>query len=181
MLCRIPNWWKGTTSGLSLKISVGDSQPVFVGMNAVLSFDPKLFLGDEEISEAEARQLLRETDGLAYIKNRWVAADPEKLRRTLDAYEKAKNMAREEGISLREALRIQLNPEKFLGIEENGTDTGVSNGEWLESVIRKLGNPNLTPFGKTTQHIQGTTQEISAKRTELAPFPAFPQVRRVSG
>ncbi|QTA84674.1 Helicase, Snf2 family [Desulfonema magnum] len=163
ILCRIPNWWKGTTSNLSLKISVGDVQPTFVGMNAVLSFNPTLFLGDEEISEEEARRLLRETDGLAYIKNRWVAADPEKLKRTLDAYEKAKKMAREEGISLREALRIQLNPEKFLGIQENGTGSGVSNGEWLESMIQKLKDPNLTPSVKPNRTFKAQLREYQQK------------------
>ena len=38
----------------------------------------RLFLGDTRISEEEARRLLAESDGLAFIKNRWVAVDREK-------------------------------------------------------------------------------------------------------
>ncbi|MBW1895895.1 MAG: SNF2 helicase-associated domain-containing protein, partial [Deltaproteobacteria bacterium] len=73
ILCRIPNWWKGNTSSLRLNISVGDSQPSFVGMDAILKFNAQLLFGDVRISEKEARQLLRESEGLAYIKNKWVA------------------------------------------------------------------------------------------------------------
>lgn len=163
ILCRIPNWWKGNTSGVKLNIRVGDSQPGFMGMNAILSFDARLFIEDAEISEEEARQLLRESEGLAYIKNKWVAVDPDKLRQTLDAYEKAKEMMTEEGISLRDALRLQLHPEKMLKGDNNGTDAGVSNGEWLESVIQKLLNPNLPPSAKPDRTFKAQLREYQQK------------------
>ncbi len=143
ILCRIPNWWKGNTSSLRLNISVGDSRPSLVGMDAILQFNAGLFLGDVQMSEEEARQLLRQSEGLAYIKNKWVAVDPEKLRQTLDAYEKAREMMDGDGLSLRDALRLQLNPKGILGAGAEGVDTSVSNGEWLESVIQKLLNPDL--------------------------------------
>ncbi|MBW1675492.1 MAG: DEAD/DEAH box helicase [Deltaproteobacteria bacterium] len=143
ILCRIPNWWKGNTSSLRLNISVGDSRPSFIGMDAILKFNARLFLGDMRISEEEARRLLQESEGLAYIKNKWVAVDPEKLRQTLDAYEKAKKMMDGDGLSLRDALRLQLNPKGILGAQAEGADTSVSNGQWLESVIQKLLNPDL--------------------------------------
>ncbi len=148
ILCRIPNWWKGNASGLKLDVSLGDKQPSFVGMDALLNFNARLFLGGMEISEEEARRLLSESEGLAFIKNKWIAVDPEKLRQTLDAYEKAKKLMAKEGLSIREALRLQFNPGKLLGIEDEGIDAGVSNGEWLESVMRKLVNPELTPSVK---------------------------------
>ena len=86
------------------------------GLDAILNFDVRLLIGDTEISEAEARQLLEESEGLAFIKNRWVAADPEKLRQTLAAFEEAKKLMAEKGFTLKEAMRFQLNPEKFLSI-----------------------------------------------------------------
>ena len=147
ILCRIPDWWKGKTSGARLNISLGDKKPSFVGMDAILSFDPGIFLGDIRISEEEARKLLDESEGLAYIKNKWVAVDPEKLRQTLAAYEKAKEIMRKGGMTLKDALRLQLRPEKLLGIEDSEIEPNVSNGKWLESVFKKLQNPNLiTPI-----------------------------------
>jgi len=143
ILCRIPNWWKGNRAGVRLNFSMGDKKPSLAGMDAILSFNAQLFLGDTQISEAEARRLLAESDGLAFIKNRWVAVDREKLTQTLNAYEKAKGLMEKEGLSLRDAMRIQLMPERFLGLSPQEIDHGISNGKWLESVIQKLADPSL--------------------------------------
>jgi len=63
------------------------------------------------IPEEEARRLLMKSEGLAWIKNRWVAVDPEKLKQTLDAYEKSRGMLATGEFSFRDAMRIQLNPD----------------------------------------------------------------------
>ncbi|MCK4390005.1 MAG: DEAD/DEAH box helicase [Desulfobacterales bacterium] len=163
ILCRIPNWWKGKTSSIRLNISIGDSRPSFVGMEAILSFDPQLLLGDTQLSEAEARQLLEESEGLAFIKNKWVAVDPEKLKQTLDVYEKARKMMGEDGFSIRDALRMQLNPEQMLGPQAKDADTTVSRGEWLEFVIQKLRNPELTPAVKPGKGFRARLREYQQK------------------
>lgn len=140
ILCRIPNWWKGKGSFPKLTISVGDTEPSFVGMDAILNINPRIFIGDMEITEDEARKLLEESHGLAFIKNRWVAADPEKLKQTLDAYENARELMRSQGFTMLEALRFQLNPGKFM--PDNDDIISISNGQWLNSVIRKLTVPD---------------------------------------
>jgi len=141
ILCRIPNWWKAGATGARLNIRLGDSQPSYLGMKAILDITPRLLLGDVEITEAEARQLIEESEGLAFIKNRWVAVDAEKLRQILDAYEKAKKFASGNGLNLREALQLQLNPNKLLPSGTTTEEVGISNGQWLESVIQKLTHP----------------------------------------
>ena len=148
ILCRIPNWWKGKQSGVRLNFSLGDKKPSLAGLDAILSFNAQLFLGDMQISEAEARRLLAESEGLAFIKNRWVAVDREKLTQTLDAYEKAGSVMEKEGLSLREAMRMQLMPERFFDLDPQEIDHGVSNGKWLESMIQKLANPSRVPAVK---------------------------------
>ncbi len=163
ILCRIPNWWKGNTSAVRLNISVGDSRPSLVGMDAILKFNPRLFLGDVPISEQEARQLLRESEGLAFIKNKWVAVDPEKLRQTLDAYDKATKMMDGDGLSLRDALRLQLNPKAIFGARDEGADTSVSNGKWLESVVQKLVDPDLITSTKPDTTFQAELREYQQK------------------
>ena len=143
ILCRIPNWWTVKSSQTRVDISVGDSRPSHVGMDALLGATPRLFLGDTEISEDEARRLLRESEGLAFLKNKWVAVDPEKLKQALDAYDKAKQILNQEGVSFRDALRLQLRPDDLLGANDEMVEVGISNGEWLNSVTQKLINPNL--------------------------------------
>ena len=76
ILCRIPNWWKKKAAAVTMQVSIGEKPPSTVGMAGLLDFSPRLMIGDTEISEEEARRLLREAEGLAFLKNKWVAVDP---------------------------------------------------------------------------------------------------------
>lgn len=143
ILCRIPDWWKSGSSSLKVSISLGDNQPSTAGMDALLSFDIGLHLEDTPVSFEEAQRLLDSAEGLALIKNRWVSVDPEKLRQTLDAYERARKLARGGGITFRDALRFQMNPKLLLDIAGTDTAVSVTRGQWLESVMAKMRHPDL--------------------------------------
>lgn len=144
VLCRIPDWWKGRASGARLSIRLGEHAPAHVGLNALVNIDARLMIGDLVITRAEAAQLLAESTGLSYLKNKWVAVDPEKLKQTLVAYEQAKEMSDREGIGILDALRWQLGALKPPGMAADDVDVDVSKGHWLESVSEKLRNPELT-------------------------------------
>jgi len=141
ILCRIPDWWKRGASDLRVNVSLGERQPSSVGMDALLSFDMSLHLGGETISPSEVRRLIESAEGLALIKNRWVAVDPDKLRETLAVYEKAGKLARTEGLSFRDALRLQMNPQAMFGATGAQDAITVTNGEWLDSVMTKMRHP----------------------------------------
>ncbi|MFH0730849.1 MAG: DEAD/DEAH box helicase [Pseudomonadota bacterium] len=145
ILCRIPDWWKGRAQGSRLSISFGEKKPAHVGMDAILSFDANLMIGDLHITVSEARALLEEAEGLAFIKNKWVAVDPEKLRQTLVAYEKAREMSEQEGVSVVDALRWQLGTGKIQKVVGPEVAVSISQGSWLESVADKLRHPELVP------------------------------------
>lgn len=51
--------------------------------DALIDFDAKIFLGEEKVTEEEIRQLLSETEGLAFIKGKWVEVDHKKLTEML--------------------------------------------------------------------------------------------------
>ena len=143
ILCRIPNWWKGQAARIGVNISIGEKTPSLVGMAALLDFTPRLMLGNVELSEEEARRLLKESEGLAFIKNKWVAVDPDKLRQTLAAYEQARKMGEDEGLSFLEAMRFSLRPDQDMS--QNGAAatslSSVTHGQWLQSVMDKLRHP----------------------------------------
>jgi non-specific serine/threonine protein kinase len=150
ILCRIPNWWKKKTAAVTMQVSIGEKPPSMVGMDALLDFSPRLMIGDTEISEEEARRLLHESEGLAFLKNKWVAVDPEKLRQTLEAFEKAGELNSEEGITLLDAMRFSMNPQELLG-ETVADITGVSHGEWLRTVFGQLQRPEAIAKVKTSR------------------------------
>ena len=163
ILCRIPNWWKNKQKDIRLSVSIGNIKPSFIGMDAILNFSTELAIGDIRVSEAETRKILEESEGLAFIKNRWIAVDHKKLKQTLDAYEKANKLISEEGFSIKDALRMQFNPEKILKIKQDEVDFSVSNGIWLESVLEKLRNPELTPSKKPDKKFKAKLRAYQQK------------------
>jgi non-specific serine/threonine protein kinase len=114
-------------------------------MNAILNCVPSLSINGVPISAEEAEQLLRQSEGLALIKNKWVAVDHDKLRQTLEAYEQTRELLENGELTLREALALQLTPEKLTAAAKTDVDIGVSYGEWLQDVTHKLRNPHLVP------------------------------------
>ncbi|MBU4304872.1 MAG: DEAD/DEAH box helicase [Candidatus Omnitrophica bacterium] len=142
ILCRIPNWWKNRTNPLRLDVSIGNTAAPFLGKDSILDFKTNLFFGGSGISEDEAKKLLNESEGLAFIKGKWVEVDPEKLKKTLEAYEKAQQLMEQGGLSLKDAMQLELNLQKGLGAA--GDDSvGISHGEWLKSIVEKLRKPEL--------------------------------------
>ena len=145
ILCRIPDWWKSRQTGLKVRISLGDQQPAMVGMDALLDFSPHLMLGEDEISPQEARRLLDQVEGLAFIKNKWVEVDREKLQQSLAAYEEACKLAQDDGFSLAEAMRLQLRAGKGLLADCGDDILEVEHGQWLQSLFAGLANPSRLP------------------------------------
>ncbi|MEW6517840.1 MAG: DEAD/DEAH box helicase [Thermodesulfobacteriota bacterium] len=150
ILCRIPNWWKKKAAAIGIQVSIGEKPPSLVGLDALLDFSPRLMIGDTEISEEEARRLLNESAGLAFLKNKWVAVDPEKLQQTLEAFEKARRLNSEEGITLLDAMRLSMNPRKLLGAAA-GEISGISHGQWLQTVFARLQRPGTIGKVKTSR------------------------------
>ena len=140
ILCRIPNWWKNKSASLRVNIQVGDDSPTLFGMDSLLEFNAQLLLGDEIITEEEARRILEEAEGLAYIKGKWVEVDSKKLSQVLSVFEKAQEAIHNNDLDLKDALRMQLGTQKILNAEEEDL-LQISNGKWLQSIMNKLQNP----------------------------------------
>ncbi|SHK49036.1 non-specific serine/threonine protein kinase [Hathewaya proteolytica DSM 3090] len=141
IMCRIPNWWKKKSNSINLSVSIGNKEPSKVGMEAILDFKPELFIGEDKISKEELQKLLIESNGLTLIKGKWVEIDKDKLGEVLAAYEKASSLSKEEGFTIAEAMRMELNIEDSLGIGKEHTEVEVSNGAWLQKIRETMANP----------------------------------------
>ena len=141
VMCRIPDWWRKKTAFPRLSISLGDQEPAQVGMKAILSFRPEMFLGDDPITKAELEELLAASSGLALLKGKWVEVDPEKLREMLAAYEQAMALANGGEMTVADAMRSQLQMKQVLDMDTGGIEVGVSNGKWLKSIKNRLLSP----------------------------------------
>jgi non-specific serine/threonine protein kinase len=163
ILCRIPNWWKSKGVSSSVSISMGERKPSLLGMDTILSFNASILIGGISLSPSEARQLLAESEGLAFIKNKWIPVDHEKLKQTLIAYEKASKLLKD-GLSIREAMQLQLNPQKWIDMDiDDDEQISISNGEWFESVVQKLCNPDSVQAVKPNAQFKASLREYQKK------------------
>lgn len=135
ILCRIPNWWKKRNATFALTVKMGEERPSLLGMDALLHMAPSLTVGGVTLTEAEIRDLLSQTEGLSFIKGKWIEVDHEKLKKLLA------EMKRYDGeISLLDALRSQM---KNTSTEEE-VDTVITNGKWLGGLLKSLRDPRKT-------------------------------------
>ena len=139
IMCRIPDWWKKKANSLKVGISIGGKTPSQVGLDALLSFDPELSLGDEKMTREELKELLMQTEGLSLLKGKWIEIDHEKLRATLEAYDSMENIAKD-GTTLREAMQLQMGLNKTNELFDDEI-VEVSNGEWLSNILNTLKTP----------------------------------------
>jgi len=142
ILCRIPNWWKTRSSSPKISVSIGEKAKSRVGFAALVDFNVRLTLGGETLTADELKQLLAEADGLAFLKGKWVEVNREKLRLTLQAYEQAQRFSENTEMGILEAMRLQLNPARFMDIPEGSCELEISNGEWLHTVLARLTRPD---------------------------------------
>jgi non-specific serine/threonine protein kinase len=165
ILCRIPDWWKGKGASSSVSINLGERKPSLLGMDAILSFDSSILIGGIKLTPSEAKKLLAESEGLAFIKNKWIPVDHEKLKQTLAAYEKARQLMKD-GLTIREAMQLQLNPQKWMDIdidEDEDEQISISNGEWFESVLQKLQHPDMTQHVKLNSQFKASLRNYQQK------------------
>ena len=133
IVCRIPNWWKRNAYGITMSVSLGEEKPPLLGLGTILSMTPQLAVDGVPLSRDEIETLLQQTDGLAFLKGKWIAVDHARLQRLLDDMEKHWG-----SLTLLDALRMGLK-----GQESERADVGpvVTNGTWLANLLQDLRNP----------------------------------------
>lgn len=146
IMCRVPDWWRKKSRVAQLSVTVGEKSPSKVGMDAILDFAPVMKLGDDPMTEAEARAFLEMAEGLVQYKGKWVALDKKKLEAVLQAFEKIEGMSGRGGLTLTlgDAMRMELSLNKILNVDEGEVEASVTNGQWLRALKDGLMLPMVT-------------------------------------
>ena len=134
IICRVPNWWKKKASSVSMQLKLGEKKPSMFGLEGLVSIQPELIVDGVLLSEKDVRQLLSMTEGLAYLKGKWIEVDHERLKAILDAME-----GRKGEISLLEAIRMQMKTEE--PDDDPDDQFVISNGKWLAKLLSDMRNP----------------------------------------
>ena len=133
VVCRIPKWWKRHDSTVTMQVKLGDEQPPLCGFDSLISMKPSLVVDGVELTKTDIRKLLRESEGLALLKGKWVEVDHKRLSRLLEAMDHYSG-----DITLIQALRGEAG-----AAEDEDIDIGplVSNGKWLTGLLKNLRQP----------------------------------------
>jgi len=144
ILCRVPDWWKRKSAGARLNITVGGKQPSQLGLNSLVDFKIGLVVDETPLTLSEAKKLLAQTEGLVWLKGKWVTLDKDKLKQTIASLDEAKRLMHSRGVTLSEALRMLMSPRQYGSLDEAvADDVEVSAGQWLHGMLEKLRNPEL--------------------------------------
>src|SRR5215510_14075457 len=100
VVVRMPaNWRMNRPARPQVKATVGSKAPSHLGMESLLDFQMKVTLDGESLSAAEIRKLLRQSEGLALIRGKWVEVDHARLNRALEQFEAIEQRAMTDGLS----------------------------------------------------------------------------------
>ncbi len=141
IMCRVPDWWRKSNNSVRLSVKVGEKEPSKVGLDAIMDFSPSLNIGDESITEKELRAFLDMAEGLVQYKGKWVEINKRKLEAMLQAFDKVKDMAKDEILSISDVMRLELNINKLLNISTEDIPVSVSNGQWFRKMKETLTQP----------------------------------------
>lgn len=132
ILCRIPNWWRRKNSMLSVNVKLGEERPPMLGFDALISLQPSLEIDGVRLTQQEIAKLLKQTEGLAFLKGKWIEVNHAKLKKLLEEIENIP-----ETLSFRDAIQLEMGNDKIL------PDVGVvvSNGTWLSHMLLDLREP----------------------------------------
>jgi non-specific serine/threonine protein kinase len=141
VMCRVPDWWSKKRNSLRLSVKVGEKEPSKMGLDAIMDFAPYLSFGNEAVTEEELKDFLEMAEGLVKYKGKWVEVNKKKLQAVLEAFEKVKNIAQEDVLSIGDALRLELDMKKIVDVVADDIDMSISNGIWLRNLKESLINP----------------------------------------
>lgn len=148
VLCRVPNWWRKKYAAVSMNVNLGEKKTTMLGFDTLVSMTPKLVVNGEPLSKEEIELLLKQTDGLAYLKGRWVEVDHAKLKSLLDDMKKYHG-----DLTLLQALRMQTGMQEDVEVD---VGTKVTNGKWLGDLLKTLRQPTTIKPVKTPAGVKAT-------------------------
>lgn len=139
---RVPDWWsRRRPPRPEVQVRIGHTSGVDTA--GMLDFSMNMALDGEPLTEEERDAILSATDGLALLRGRWVEVDPEKLKQTLEHWQRIE-AEHADGIDFIEGMRM-IAGFKLSSEEEGGDEQAwvrVTSGESLNQTLACLRDPS---------------------------------------
>ncbi len=154
IVCRIPDWWKKKKHHAGVNVQLGEKRKSLLGLDSIIGMQGFLDVDGLVLSKDDVNDLLKQTEGLALIKGKWIEVNHEKLQKLLSEMEKYSG-----NISLLEAIKLSGQVAEENADNADG-EISVSNGQWLKSIFDQLRTPPKIQLpvhlNATLRHYQNT-------------------------
>jgi non-specific serine/threonine protein kinase len=149
IIVHLPDWWKGGRPPRpQVSVKIGQTRSAGLGADTLLDFSAGMTLEGEPLTDAEWQSLFNAADGLALVRGKWVEVEPEKLKEALAHWKKVEKMARQDGLTFFEGMRLlsgfqpgQAGAGAELAAGPERQWAGVQAGDWLRKVLEELRDP----------------------------------------
>lgn len=111
IVVRIANLWKSTLPKAQVTVSLDVPKQKFMNAESLLNFSVRVSLNGESLTEKEIQEILHSHGGLVRIKGQWIEAEQEKIAELLAHWKNAEQLARSNGLSVAEGLRLLAGAE----------------------------------------------------------------------
>jgi SNF2 family DNA or RNA helicase len=167
----LPAWWQKSTGRLSARLNLKPKaetkklSPGLLGMDAIVTYDWEIALGDESLSPQEFEKLANLKVPLVKVRGQWVELEPEEIERAIAFFQ---TRASQGEMKLSEAMRIGLGQE----VSELGLPvTGVESQGWIGEFWDKLcGDVAQMPAVEPPQSFKGQLRPYQIKGLSWLTF-----------
>ena len=145
VVVRMPaHWSAGRPARPQVTATVGGKPPSGLGQDALLDFRMAVTLEGEALSQSELEALLARTDGLAFVRGRWVEIDRDRLGQVVEQFRSTQRLAERKGLTFAEAARLLSGANLAEGdasVDQLREWSRVVAGPWLTEALQGLRSP----------------------------------------
>ncbi len=169
LVVRMPaSWPANRPSRPAVEATVGARSPSLVGADNLLDFSVEVTLDGEPLTAEEIGRLVASSDGLALLRGKWVEVDSAKLKAALDRYAEIERLARAEGISFGQAMRLIAGADIYAREAAPAAEAWgeVKAGAWLAETLAACRRPEMLAAALPGKALKATLrpyQEVGAR------------------
>ena len=154
---RVPDWWQRRSPSPQVRVELGANGPSQLGLGALLDFQMRYFLGEDELSPDEWRALMGGAAGLHLLRGKWVELDPARHAEALRHWQGIEAAADRGHISFADGMRLLAGlPRDSLSELTPAAWTVATPGPWLAHMLGELQSPSGSPETDPGPALHGT-------------------------
>ena len=166
VVVRVPDWWAARRPPRpQVQVRIGKKATGQLGLDQLLDFDVGVALEGEDLSDEERRELLEGTEGLVFLRGKWVEVDRQQLQQALDHWHELERH-HSGGIGFIDGMRLLAGAR--LAHAENDEEqvaawSRITAGDWLRETLERIRRPETIDACQPGRNLCATLRPYQAE------------------